>query len=127
MNQYIFIPNENSNRRRNHSITIYEKTEEDANRIMNNVTNGEYFLCATIKKNNDDEWFEHFPKEIGNYWFYGTRNDLYGWEPKLGSVEIFKSGNNYLICVLDGGFLFEEEIKGRYWFKKRELPELPKF
>lgn len=123
MNQYIFLSNSN-NGRRNHSIIIYEKTEEDAKRIINNVTNGEYFLSSSIKK--DDEWFEYYPTEIGDYWFYGTRNDVYGWTPKLGSGSMFKTSGGDKIFVLNDNFLFEGEIKGKYWFKKMNLPELPK-
>jgi hypothetical protein len=75
----------------------------------------------------NDEWTTEFPKEKGEYWFYGYR---YGkisvgreCEPELMFVEVIKSSNGFLYNAA-GQMMWESEVEEPH-FKKADLPELP--
>ena len=76
-------------------------------------------------KNGD--WSTEFPKEVGEYWFYGYR---YGKisvgrevEPELMFIEARRCSNGFLY-IAAGQHMFESEVEEPH-FKKVDLPELP--
>ena len=75
-----------------------------------------------------DVWSTEFPKEKGDYWFYGYR---YGkvsvgreCKPELMFVEVSGCSNG-LLYIAAGQFMYESEVEEPH-FKKIDLPELPK-
>ncbi len=74
------------------------------------------------------EWTREWPNKEGVFWFYGYR---YGKicvgcevEKELCLVRARKISNGFA-CTTEGQFMFKSEIEDAY-FKKAELPELPR-
>ena len=73
-------------------------------------------------------WSKEFPKEEGDYWFYGYR---YGriscgrkCDPEWMRVKVRKIANG-MMYVAEGQFLHEEEVEDAH-FMKIEYPVPPK-
>ena len=74
------------------------------------------------------EWTTEFPKEVGNYWFYGYR---YGkvscdqaCEPEWMIVKVRKCANG-LLYEAKGQFMYESEVEEAH-FAPVDLPDFPK-
>jgi len=70
-------------------------------------------------------WFEEWPKEPGNYWFYGYTSR---WikDPELHLVQVRLSGNILPVpmYITDGRFVYESDGAQGLW-QPATLPELP--
>ena len=75
-----------------------------------------------------EDWSTEFPKEEGEYWFYGYRYGKISCgreeEPELMFVEVRKTSNGFLF-IAAGQMMWESEVEEPH-FMKVDLPELPK-
>lgn len=74
------------------------------------------------------EWTKKYPNEEGTFWFYGYR---YGrisvgqkCKPEYCLIKVRKISNGFMHTA-DGSFVFENEME-EAWFKKVDLPDIPK-
>ena len=71
-------------------------------------------------------WTSAWPTEPGKYWFYGyyygdlTIDGL----PKLGLVTVVKTGQNQIIRLVEGKFMYREDTHVGF-FTKAETPVVP--
>lgn len=82
---------------------------------------------------NGVTWTTEFPKEVGDYWFYGYRYGCrYGklscgqkCDPEYMAIEACKCSNG-MMYVSDKHFIMYMEELGEAWFTPIVLPEFPK-
>ena len=72
----------------------------------------------------DSRWTKELPRAPGLYWFWGYRYKT-SVEPEVGILQVFRirSGFTY---VMDGNFVFEDEMSSNFFIMPIDLPELPK-
>ena len=65
-------------------------------------------------------WTKGWPKETGNYWFYGNRN---GYKVRRLRVNVVSNG---VMMVMEGvaswQFVFPHEVQGDCWWAPRAEP-----
>lgn len=82
-------------------------------------------LRQTSNSSHGREWNGDWPKEPGEYWFYGYKFGKKEEDdtPRLHFVTV-RRGRNCLVFVTDGHFLYREEGACGVWMNVI-LPELP--
>jgi len=74
----------------------------------------------------DQVWTSEWPTEPGKYWFYGyyygdlTIDGL----PKFGLVTVVKTQQDYVIRLVEGKFMYQEDSHLGF-FTKAETPVVP--
>jgi hypothetical protein len=77
---------------------------------------------------NGVTWTTEFPKEEGDYWFYGYRYGKkscgHDCKPEWMTLKARKCANGLLFSA-NGQFMYKNELE-ESWFTKLILPEFPK-
>lgn len=78
------------------------------------------------------QWSKEWPTKSGWYWFCGWRARwLFDNKsiPVLSTVKVRISGNNHLIYICDGNFMFKEDGAIGFFLplETPEVPEMPRY
>jgi len=81
------------------------------------------------------EWKHEFPREPGYYWFAGERFRRNSYALSRGELPRYsllfcvahRTGNDEIIVVSEGTFLFPGELGKEWFFAPAEVPQMPQF